>query len=421
MITKIKLQAQEVYSVIYTSIKHFWLDDCYTKSSVLTFYTLQSLVPFFALIIAIAKGFGLDHYVLKQITEFFKEQKEPIQIATNIAYSALENTKTGFVLGLGILLIIWANINLLSYIEVTLNYIWREQTTRTFFRKISDYLSAIILCPLLFVVSSSLTAYLQTEIIQLQRVSPVLETLGFYFLYLLKVGSWFLSCLLFFLLYFLIPNSKTFIWPRIIAAVFAGSIFQIWQIIYFKLQIHIFSYNVVYGAFAILPLLLIWLQVSWLIVLAGAEIAATIENRSFYGFRNNKFENVKINKHQLGMIIMYEVLKSFRAGSPAETDTEISQTLQIPLVIIRSILTVLVGGNILSMVKNNDGTLGYHPFRDPSVLTIKNVCDTIDNQETNDLYINNSEALKKVSGLLDQMGISEVNSNGNIKLSQLFH
>jgi membrane protein len=414
---RISSQIKEIYSVIYTAVKHFWIDDCYTKSSVLTFYTLQSLVPFLALLIAVAKGFGLDHYVVNQMIDFFHQQKESLEIATNIAYSALEYTKTGVVLGLGILLIIWANINLLSYVEVTLNYIWRENTTRSFFRKISDYLATIILCPILFVVTSSMTAYLQAEIIHLQEMNPLFHTLGSYFLSLLKVGSWFLSCILFFLLYFLIPNSKKFVWPRIIAALFAGSIFQIWQIIYFKLQIHIFSYNIVYGAFAILPLLLIWLQVSWLIVLAGAEIAATIENRFFYRFKNDR-ENIKINQRQLGLMIMHEILDSFRSGEHAKTDIQLSQALMVPLVFIRNTLNTLVEGKILSTVRNSDGTIGYNPFRDPSVIKIKNVCDVIDNQEVHDLYVMQSDTLRRTDEVLSQINQAEDTSPGNISLSQ---
>ena len=111
--------------ILSATFYDFWKDDCYTKSSVLTLYTLQSLVPFLAFLLGIAQGFGFDTYLRDLIVAAFDKQKEVIDYAIKISYSMLQHLKGGVVAGIGVIFLIWTVVTLLSYIEYVLNDIWK--------------------------------------------------------------------------------------------------------------------------------------------------------------------------------------------------------------------------------------------------------------------------------------------------------
>src|ERR1700722_3943462 len=232
MLTKIHSYLRSCYEqwkkIAIASFHSFLEDDCYTKASTLTFYTVQSIVPFIAFLLGIAKGFGFDEYFENLLTNAFEEQKEVTTYSLSIANSMLKHIKEGVVIGVGVLLLLWAMINLLSYIEIVLNQIWKIKEQRSFFRKVNDYVAIVIICPLILIVSSSFTLFLKTSIANLHG-NPFLEKISVYLLLGFNIAPWILSWLLFFLLYFLIPNAKLRVWPRIIAALLAGTAFQLWQ------------------------------------------------------------------------------------------------------------------------------------------------------------------------------------------------
>lgn len=412
----LKVSYRKCKHILVDAMDGFWEDDCYTKSSTLTFYTLQSIVPFLAFILGIAKGFGFEQYLENLISKAFQEQQDVTNYAIQIAYNTLQHIREGVVVGVGILFLIWAIINLLSYIEIVLNQIWKIKVQRSFLRKVNDYVATVIICPLIFIVSSSLTIYLKTRIASLQG-TPLLDTISAYLLLSFKIVPLILSWLLFFLLYFLMPNTKLRVWPRIIAAILAGSVFQLWQIFYINFQVQIFNYNTVYGTFAVLPLFLIWLQFSWLIALAGAEIASSIENVIFYDKSSNQ---TIIQRKQLGLLILNLCLETFYTRETPLTEMQIAKKIKIPLQEVRKMLAILTDGKIVVPVEKRDGTIGYNPFCDPGCLTIKQVCDVIDLSSDFEISVNSSEPLEKINDFLSKLDASTQSSDANIKLNELF-
>jgi membrane protein len=404
--------------ILTASANSFVEDDCYTKASVLTFYTLQFIVPFLALVLGIAKGFGFDLYLENLITTTFNEPKEVTNNLIQVALSMLQHSSEEVIVGIGVVFLIYANINLFSYIESTLNYIWKIKIQRSFFRKFNDYLAIVIMCPLIFIASSSLTVYLKTQIAYLPWY-PLYETLNFLFEVLFRIVPLVLSWLLFFLIYFLLPNAKFRVWPRIVAAILAGSVFQLWQVIFINFQIQLFNYSVVYGSFAIFPLLLIWLQFSWLIALGGAEIAAAIENVVFYRTDEAKGNIKKINFVQVGFLILYHCLQAFYSTQSPLSDVQIALKLNIPLDLTRKILEILVKGNVLATVEIKSGVVGYLPLTDPQRFTIKTIKDILTDFHV-EIAVEDSEPLRQISDILNNLDHVVENSEANMKLTALF-
>lgn len=409
---------RKVSRVLVASAYGFWKDDCYTKASTLTFYTLQSIVPFLAAALGIASGFGFGEFLQKQITETFSEQKEFLNYAIEFAHSMLHHITGGVVVGFGVLLLLWTNLNLIGYIEIALNDIWKIRAPRSLYQKIKDYLATIIILPTVFVASSGLTVYFKSTIASLHGYSGF-ETVSVYMLGLFKFIPMILSMALFFLLYVLIPNTTVKIWPRVIAAVIAGAAFQIWQIIYIDFQVQIFNYNVVYGTFALLPLFIIWLQVDWLIALAGAEIAAHIENDiPFEGLHSDQ-EIRKANKKEIALLIIYHCLKAFYDRSTPLSDMQLSQQLKIPLGTTQNLLEALAKKGVLAPTSLTSEEVCYLPSSDPSKFTIKEIMDDIDPNNENEFMVETSEPLTRITRLLNDLDKIQTHADSNISLHAL--
>lgn len=422
MLRKIFRTLQEWYRktsrILAAAAYGFWADDCYTKASTLTFYTLQSIVPFLAAALGIASGFGFGDYLQQLITETFSEQKEVLNYALEYARSMLTHISGGVVVGFGVVLLLWTNINLIGYIELTLNSIWKIRTPRALYQKIKDYLATIVLLPTVFVASSGLTVYFKGTLASLQAY-PMLETVSVYMLMLFKLLPMVLSVLLFFFLYLLIPNTAVRVWPRLIAAVIAGAAFQLWQVIYIDFQMQIFNYNVVYGTFALLPLFIIWLQFSWLIALAGAEIAAHIENDIIIDSISSDKSVRTINRKQLALLILYNCLKTFYTRSTPQSDLQLAKELKVPVNAVQNLLEILDKKGILSAVHSSTEETCYLPSSDPGTYTIKDITDSIDINNDNEFTVESSEPLSRISRFLSELDKVEQHAEANIDLKTL--
>ncbi|MCE5316150.1 MAG: YihY/virulence factor BrkB family protein, partial [Parachlamydia sp.] len=186
-----------------------------------------------------------------------------------------------------------------------------------------------------------------------------------------------------------------------------------------KAQIYVFSYNVVYGAVAALPLFLIWVQVSWLIVLLGAELSAHME----YDIGGNGIspdqKSEKIGKRQLGLLIVAQCLRTFYACEPPLSILQIAHLLKIPFVVSQRMVEMLTQGGILAPVRIADGHVGYHPLYNPEAITVKQVCDVIDKEADFETVTASMEPLEHITCLLQGLDESQNKSAANVSLNVL--
>lgn len=414
----IKKFFKKIYRIFSETAYNFWEDDCYTKSAALTFYTLQSIVPFLAVVLAVAKSVGFQSYLEHILSTTFAGPKEAVGYALQIANVMLQETRSGLIAGAGLILLLYTNITLLGYIELALNKIWKIKRSRTFARKISDYIATVVICPLILIASSSLTFYIKTELQSLGNIG-YLQTVSEFLLWSFKLLPLALSWILFFLLYFLMPNEKLKIWPRVVAGIFAGTVFQLWQVVYFNLQIQIFNYSVTYGALAVLPLLLIWLQISWVIALFGAELAANLEADNLVHAEDFAEQLEKISKRELGLVIVYECIKAFSNGKAPPSNLKLAQTLKTPLDVVQRTLDLLVQGSILTKIQVKKHPEGYHPLFDPARITIKNVVDALIKEHDEDIYALKTSERRKLCELLNELDHTIAKAPQNMSLDKL--
>lgn len=406
---------KRIFHFIFDVVTNFVDDDCYTKASALAFYSLLSIVPILAVLFGMAKGFGFGEALESEISTQIFQQPEISTKLIQFAHSSLQNLKGGVIAGLGTIILLWSVISLLISVENSLNAIWKIKTGRSYAYKIRDYLTVLFIAPLFFVASSSINIYLITQITETAQNNEFVEAVSPFLLFALHLFPFFLIWILFSFIYVFIPNRKVNLREAIIAGVIAGTAFQFWQWIYIHFQVRLSTYGAIYGSFAALPLFLIWLQVSWLIVLAGAEIAVEIENA--FIIRDGKSHLLSIKT--VALLIVYNCVLAFAKGAPPLTDLQLACKLGISLSHFHEILEVLSVNRIISEVSVGNNTFGYQPARAIQDITIQVVFDAFDKSYEIPACVQDTIELQKIERLITEMDKVAADSLGNKSLYSL--
>jgi membrane protein len=387
--------------ILLLAIRGFRQDQCPLRASALTFYSILSIVPLLAMAFGIAKGFGFQNLLEKQLLEKFPGQEEVMIRIFDFARSLLENTKGGMIAGIGIVFLLWTVIKLLGHIEESLNNIWEIKTPRTYVRKFTDYLSIFLISPILVIMSSSATVFITTQVTLITKKVALIGVFSPVIFVILKLLPYCLMWILFIFIYILMPNTKVNFSSGLIAGVIAGTIYQIAQWAYIIFQVGVARYNAIYGSFAALPLFLIWIQLSWLIVLFGAEISSKYQYVDMYEFEPDCRQVSPAFKTLLTLNIAHLVISNFSKGGMPLAASKISHILEIPIRLVEKILDELVEAGIFSNtnIKENK-ELAYQPGRDINTITIKSIIDALDQKGVDNIPVAQTAELKSLSEVL---------------------
>ena len=387
--------------VIVLAIREFRGNQCQLNASALTFYTLLSVVPVMAMAFGIAKGFGFDQLLETQLLAKFPGQEETIGQIIGFANNLLKDAQGGIVAGVGVIVLFWTVIKVLNSIETSFNDIWGIKKGRSFGRKVSDYLSIMLICPFFVIASSGVTVFLGTQVELIVQKLAFLGSLGSLVLLSLHILPYVIMWLLFTFIYVFMPNTKVNLSSGIIGGILAGTIYQIVQVIYIKFQVGVGNANVIYGSFAALPLFLIWLQLSWRIVLFGTEVSFAHQNVDTYEFEHDCLNVSHAFKRMLSLQIATILVKRFVDGQPPLTASEISDQIDVPIRLVQNILFELTEAGIVS--ENKDATYkqsSYQPARDINQLTIYFVNDALDKKGVSDIPVVRTSELVKIQEAL---------------------
>jgi membrane protein len=406
--------------VLVLAVRGFKEDAGMLRASSLTFYTLLSIVPVAAMAFGIAKGFGFQKVLEEQLYDNFPGQEEVIGQVVRFSHSLLETTKGGVIAGIGLALLFWAVIKVLSNIEHAFNSIWGVRHSRSTVRKFSDYLSIMLISPLLVILQSSATVFITTQVSQIAaRIALIgffspLITLSF------KLIPYVIVWVLFTMIYLVMPNTRVAFTSALTAGIIAGTGYQLFQWAYITLQVGAARYNAIYGSFAALPLFLVWLQTSWAIVLFGAEVSFAKQHASDYEFESDTNHASPGLRKLIALQIVRLVVHKFIEGAPPLTAEAIAAEVNHPPRLAERVLGELVAGGILNEVRLDDGeTPTYVPARDVDQFTLSFVLEALEARGVNELPLPEGPAHEALSKALAQLRESLRQSPGNRKLKEL--
>lgn len=352
-----------------------------TRASALTYSTLLSIVPLLAVLFAIARGFGFDKIVKSQLFSYFSGQREMLEEAMSFIDDSIKYAQGGVFVGIGVVLLLYTAINLLSNIEDSFNTIWQVKKGRTYFRMFTDYLALLIITPVFLICNAGITILLNATAEQQYILGLVISPIA-------KIIPFLITILLFTILNIYIPNTKVKFTSALFGGIFTGIGFQVFQMLYINGQIWISKYNAIYGSFAAIPLLLLWLQLTWFLVLIGVQLSFAFQNVNKYSFEHETSNISRRYRDFVILLIMTIIVKRFEKGEKPYTADELSEHYKIPTKLTGDILFYLQQvGVIIETPSENDLVEAYVPAEDINHISVGFLFKKIDEYGSEDFII----------------------------------
>lgn len=365
--------------IVLIVLRNYTRDKLQLQAAGLTYYTLLSVVPVVALIFAIAKGFGFQEALEKQLLEGMKGHEEVAEQIMVFASKMLENTKGGLLAGIGVVVLLWSVMRLLSSIEMSFNDIWQVAKGRSWVRKFSEYFSIMLLAPVLILFAGSITVVISAEVENLIMGMDVLQSIGPLIFFLIRLIPYTIIWLVFTFLYMVMPNTKVSFRSAFIAGIIAGTSFQLLEWGYINFQVGVSKYNAIYGSFAALPLFLIWVNISWLITLVGAEVAYA---NQFISEIENEVDNEHLSssqQHVIALVLCKQIADRFEEDNPPFSAQQLAELLGLPFGVTTKVLELLVEAHVLIEVElDGDKANGYLPAHSMAQMTAADVIQALD-------------------------------------------
>ncbi len=332
----------------------------------LVYTTLLSLVPLLAVSFSVLKAFGVHNQVEPLLLNLVAPLGEKGDELVMTILSFVENMKVGVLGSVGLALLLYTVISLIQKIEMTFNYVWRTKASRSMSRRFSDYLSVIMVGPVLVFAAIGMTASLMNSDVMQKLIA--IEPFGSLVVLLTKLMPFVFIILAFTFVYMFVPNIKVKVRAALVGALVGGVLWQSTGMVFAAFASSSTKYAAIYSGFAILILFMIWLYLSWLILLVGAQVAYYYQHPEHVRLTNQRLPMSALFRERLGMLVMYWIARHFEGGEAPWTLELLSQQLHVPGDNLDEILSLLQKRGLL--LESASETPEYLLAHDPENLTI---------------------------------------------------
>lgn len=340
----------------------------------LVFTTLLSLVPLIAVSFSVLKGFGVHNQIEPALLQFLAPLGERSHEITERIVEFVDNIEVGVLGTVGVALLLYTAISLVQKVEEAFNFTWNVDQRRTLVRRFSDYLSVMVIGPLLVFLALGITATF-TSATAVQAVMQV-EPFG----YLLRLATRFMPYLLviaaFTFIYVLIPNTRVKLRHALYGGVVSGVLWETVGRLFATFVATSTNYTAIYSSFAILLLFMIWLYLSWLILLLGSSIAFYRQHPEYLlagGRSGTRLSHVQ--EERLALAVMIAVTRAWYDGAQPPDRDWLSRLLGLPVHPVDRALDALQANGLL--VPSGTDAIGFLPGRPPERVSVKQVLDAV--------------------------------------------
>jgi membrane protein len=351
--------------VIYAILTSFTTHNGPLRAAALTYTTVLSLVPFLAIAFSVLKGLGAQNALEPILQQFAGDSEETI--ARIIAY--VNNTNVKSLGAIGLVMLIVTVISLMDSIDEAFNAVWGVRETRSLQRRFSDYLSVVIVGPILLLAATSMTSSLQSQWLLQWLIQNTY--IGDAILLLFRLLPYLSVWIAMVFLYIFIPNTRIKFASAVVGGVIAGTAWQLAQWGYFHFQVGVANYNAIYGTLSILPVFLVWIYTSWLIVLFGLEIVFAHQHRGHGLAGSGIFHLNTATREEFAVAVMLQVCLQFHRGGAPFTTRSIAEELNVPMLQVEAIISEL--GQLGYLVSTAGNEAGWVPARDPAEIYVSEI------------------------------------------------
>ncbi|MFA6174300.1 MAG: YihY/virulence factor BrkB family protein [Kiritimatiellales bacterium] len=369
-LTKARRAGLKFLRVCILVVKGFKEDKCPIHASSLTFTTVMAMVPLLVILFAIAKGFGFEQ-ASQMLTQRTAGMPPAFQEAVGTILKTVGSASAGALGSIGVVFFLWAAIKMLSSIEDTFNLVWGIKTPRPFLDKVRNYIVIMVVAPILLLISNAGMPVIMGFAAKLTWMGPLL---GF----ALSLIPVLVMALTFTLIYIIMPNTKVK-FPAAFTGAFVSAIMTVlFQLAIIKLGVLATSANKTYGTLAAIPLFLSWVQISWQIMLLGAETAFSIQNAGTYARERLAVNPSARSRLCLAFALMKKITDAFETGKGPFDTVAYGTANRVPVRLINDVIHILATGGLVAEAAEQQGC--YTLLRDPADVSARAIADAILNE-----------------------------------------
>ncbi|MBW4054769.1 MAG: YihY family inner membrane protein [Proteobacteria bacterium] len=354
-----------ILRTVYSISINFTIHQGFLRAAALTYTTVLSLVPFLAIAFSVLKGLGAQNALEPFLQKIAGDSEETISRIVDY----VNNTNVKSMGAIGLLMLVLTVISLMGNIEEAFNAVWGVRETRSVQRRFSDYLSVIIVGPILLLAATSMTSSLQSQwmlqwIIQNTYFGDAILLL---FRFLPYLSVWIAMVFL----YIFIPNTRIRFKSAVTGGVIAGTAWELAQWGYFHFQVGVAKYNAIYGTLAAVPVFLVWIYTSWLIVLFGLEIVFAHQHHGHSLPGSSAARLTATEREELAVAVLLQASLHFQKGGIPPSAQYLADELNVPLLSLETVFNELE--QLGYLVATAGSGSGWLPARDPSEVQVSEV------------------------------------------------
>jgi membrane protein len=340
----------------------------------LVYTTLLSIVPILAISFSVLKAFGVHNEILEPfMIKFLAPLGAKGEEITSRIISFVENMKVGVLGSVGLGLLFYTVISVIQKVEKSFNTIWRIRKTRSLSRRFSDYISVIIIGPVLIFSAIGLTASLMSNTVIQKIIS--MEPFGSLFYFIAGKAPYIIVCAAFTFLYIFIPNTKVKFKSALVGGIVAGILWETAGWAFASFIVTSAKYAAIYSGFAILIMFMLWLYLSWLILLVGAQLSFYHQYPHFLTVNRDVFRLSNRLRERLTFLVIYFIGYNFYHNKPHLTLNDLVNRLELPFDTVHDILTLLEQNSLV--LETAEEPHAYIPSRSIETIKLKDLLDSV--------------------------------------------
>lgn len=405
-----------VLRTIVLVVRGFTSKNLNVRANSLTYSLVFAIIPILAMILAVAKGFGVADLIQQQLNDSFLGGTNLVPTIMAMVERYLDTAQGGVFIGVGLLVLLWAIYSFFRNVESAFNGIWNVKQSRSVIRQLTTYIAIVVLIPILVIVTSGMSIFVNSTVVS------ALHNIAFFAQIktgLVRLFQFVVCWALFTWMYVAIPNTKVRFVNALIPGVLIGTLFQLLQMLSVYIIVLLSRTSIVYGAFATLPILLTWLQWTCLLILIGAEISFAIQNNELFEYQDDVARMSRRYKDFITLYLLSVVIRRFEHDETPLTAHELAVQNHLPLRLVNQLLSRLVETQLLREIYiENKEDKTFQPALDTHRITVGMVFDRIDRQGSEEFlqstppemqtFWKHFLQLKSEHNTLDQIRVNEI-------------
>jgi len=335
----------------YALLRDYARGDLNLRAMSLVYSTMLAVAPLLAFTFSVLKGLGF-HRELEPMLQRFLAPIGPrapelsarvVEFVDNVSGTALAS--------FGAVLLVVTALQMAQKVESSMNFVWRVDRPRSFARRFSEYLTFMLFGPLFMSLAMGFTATLSSttamsRLREIGFIGGMLEALIWLFPYVLIIGS-------FTFIYVVLPNTRVYFKPALVGGVFAGILWAGGGSLFASFVVSLSRYEAIYAGFAIVIVAMLWLYLSWLILLLGAQLAFYVQNPEYLPLGQRAPSAANATRERLALYAMLLVGRDFEKPGHGWRVESLAARMRVPRHMLEPVVEALMAVGLITRTNEN--------------------------------------------------------------------